>query len=499
MAQIITMPQPGSTMEEGTIVRWFVQEGEPIGKGAPLLEIETDKATVEVESPIDGVLRKILAPANTIVPVREAIAILGQAEESIEALLAELGVGTQNSGASLLQDTTSGVSNGIEVHSSTTAANDTVTIASRETDSTPARVFASPRARKLAGEQGVPLAALVGKGTGPDTRVIERDVLAYLANPGLQRSPSPIFTPSNRTTPLAARIADELGIDLNDLAAGLPGSRVRREDVLRHVENARPIVETSPPLTTSAVSNGSGPVSPAGSDAAPSSASTLPFSGMRRRIADNVSKSAFSAPHVTLTLEVDMTAAAEFRSRLLPDVEKIYGARLAYNDILIKAVALALGTHPLLNAALVGEEIRLHTEKNIGVAVALEEGLIVPVIKNADKKSLGAVSAEFKQLVERAKSGKFTPDDLSGGTFTITNLGGFGIDSFDPIIVPPQSAILGVGRIADKPVVINKDIVVRAMMNLCLSFDHRVLDGTPAARFLQRVKELLETPMSILI
>jgi len=501
MAQIITMPQPGSTMEEGTIVRWFVQEGEPIGKGAPLLEIETDKATVEVESPVEGVLRKILAQANTVVPVREAIAILGQAEESIDGLLAELGISKETAGNFVLSDTGSDISTTSGSHSVMTAMPDPRAGAAVQAVSSPIEVFASPRARRLAEEQGVPLGALAGKGTGPEARLIERDVLAYLQDSRLQHTASPITTFVNRTTPLAARIADDLGIDLNDLATGLPGSRVRREDVLRHVENAHPAVGTTLPPAAAAVSipNGSGANSLAASDPASNSHTTLPLSGMRRRIAENVTKSAFSAPHVTLTLEVDMTAAAEFRSRLMPDVEKIYGVRLGYNDILIKAAAIALAAHPLLNASLVGEEIRLHSERNIGVAVALDDGLIVPVVKNVDKKSLGVVSAELKQLVERAKSGKFTPDDLSGGTFTITNLGGFGIDIFDPIIVPPQSAILGVGRIADKPVVIDREIVVRTMMNLCLSFDHRVLDGAPAAHFLQRVKELLEAPMSILI
>ena len=202
---------------------------------------------------------------------------------------------------------------------------------------------------------------------------------------------------------------------------------------------------------------------------------------------------------MTLTLEVDMTACAEFRTALIPDVEKGYGTRLSFTDLLVKATARALGEHPLLNAALVGNEVHLFAQKNIGVAVALEEGLIVPVVKGAEQKSLGAISAELKQLVERSRTGKFTPDDLSGGTFTITNLGSFGIDVFDPIIVTGQAAILGVGRIADKPVVIKKEVVVRSMMNLCLSFDHRILDGAPAARFLQRLKELLENPMFVLI
>jgi pyruvate dehydrogenase E2 component (dihydrolipoamide acetyltransferase) len=316
-------------------------------------------------------------------------------------------------------------------------------------------------------------------------RVVERDVIAFLeeqkrqpvAAPGAEEKAAP------RVTPLAARMADDLGVDLSELAMGLPGSRVRSEDILRHVETARPASEAVP--SAALLSEGG--------------VTVQPFGGMRKRIADNVARSAFTAPHVTLTLEVDMTEAAEFRARLIPEIEKAYGTRLSFTDILVKAVARALGEHPRLNAALVGEELRLYSQKNIGVAVALDDGLIVPVIKEADKKSLGAVSVELKALVERARAGKFTPDDLAGGTFSVTNLGTFGIDVFDPIIVPPQAAILGVGRIADRPVVLNKAIVIRSMMNLCLSFDHRILDGAPAARFLQRVKELLENPLLILV
>lgn len=258
---------------------------------------------------------------------------------------------------------------------------------------------------------------------------------------------------------------------------------MRSEDVLRHVE-AR--TETPQPKPV--------PVAVGGVEY-----TAIPFAGMRKRIADNVVKSKATAPHVTLTLEVDMTACASLRTELIPDIEKAYGTRLSFTDILVKATARALEEHPLLNSSLAGDELRLFKPKNIGVAVALEEGLIVPVVKEAERKTLGSISSELKQLVERSRTGKFTPDDLAGGTFTITNLGAFGIDVFDPIIVTGQAAILGVGRIADKPVVINKEVVVRSMMNLCLSFDHRIVDGAPAARFLQRLKELLENPLRILV
>jgi pyruvate dehydrogenase E2 component (dihydrolipoamide acetyltransferase) len=477
------MPQPGSTMEEGTIVQWRKREGDPVAKGDVLLEIETDKATVEIEAETDTVLRKILQPAGAVVPVHQPIALLGAADEPLDALLAELGLGTVS---------------GDERAEAQAAVPPEAPRQKPEARSQPALAFASdaatpflsPRARRLADLRGVPALALAGRGTGPEGRVVERDVIAYLESlpvPTVETAPS-LAEPSRltpRATPLAARMADDLGVRLDELAAGLPGSRVRSADVLRHAETTRPAAPT--------------PTVPPTAPAPAPDYTALPLAGLRKRIAENIVKSAFVAPHVTLTLEVDMTAATEFRARLIPEVEKAYGTRLSFTDILIKAAARALDDHPMLNAALVGEEIRLYRSKNIGVAVALEEGLIVPVVKAVETKTLGAISAELKPLVERVRAGKAQPDDLAGGTFSITNLGTFGIDVFDPIIVPPQAAILGVGRIADKPVVMNKEIVVRSMMNLCLSFDHRILDGAPAARFLQRLKELLENPMLILI
>ncbi len=483
MAHVFNMPQLGSTMEEGTILKWHKQVGESVREGETLLEIETDKATMEVEATASGVLRKILAAPDSLVAIRTPIAIIGTADEPIDHLVDAPAAGSETGRAATAAPT------------SDLLARDLPSLAPAENSPTAVRLLISPRARRRADEAGVAIAALAGRGSGPDGRIVERDIAAYLersAVPGGAESPAESAARAMpRSTPLAARMADRLGVDLSALATGLPGSRVRSEDVLRHAESA-------PAHGGGGSSQAAGPqgAPPAGLAAGTTSIS---LAGMRKRIADNVTKSAFTAPHVTLTLEVDMTACAEFRTRALPDVEKRYGVRLSYTDILVKAVARALEEHPLLNASLAGDEIRLFAEKNIGVAVALEEGLIVPVVKAADQKGLGAISVELKQFVERARTGRFSPDDLAGGTFTITNLGSFGIDVFDPIIVAGQAAILGVGRIADKPVVIAKAVTIRSMMNLCLSFDHRILDGAPAARFLQRMKELLENPMSILV
>lgn len=467
MAHTVLMPQLGSTMEEGTILKWFKQEGDSVTEGETLLEIETDKATMEVPAETSGILRQILHLENALVPIREAIAVIAGADEPLAVTSAPAAQ------SNMPPPRDSSPAKGIIPPLQMNAPN-----ASPVSGMIPI----SPRAARLAEQRGIVIASLAGKGTGPGGRIIERDILAApITSPAPAQAVVPETSPQ-RMTPLAARMADDLGVAVGDLALGLPGSRVRSADVLRHAESRPPAIETAP---VSAVPD--------------EEVTRLPFTGMRKRIADNVAKSAFSAPHVTLTLEVDMTEAAAFRTKVLPDIEKAYGVRLSFTDILVKAVAKALDEHPRLNATFDGEAIFLHRAKNIGVAVALEEGLIVPVVRNVENKTLGILAKELKASVERARTGKFTPDDLSGGTFTITNLGAFGIDVFDPIIVTGQAAILGVGRIAEKPVVVQGQVVVRSMMNLCLSFDHRVVDGAPAARFLQRLKELLEAPLSVVI
>lgn len=472
MAELFIMPRLGQSMEEGTIVQWYKKEGDAVRKGESVLEVMTDKANMDVEATSDGVVRKILAGADETIPVNAPIAILGTADESIDHLL---GGAAQAAPAAAPAET----------QSASSIAAPSGAPAPREAQA--GQPLFSPRARRLADEHRIPVAALAGCGTGPGGRIIERDVMAYLerqkalgsmvdaapaADPGAERAP--------RATPLAAKMADDLGIDLAELASGLPGSRIMAADVRKRVEET--------------------PSAPAGaSGEGPAVAGVIPFKGLRKLVADNVTRSRQTAPHVTLNAEVDMTEAAALFEKLRPEIQKAYGTKLTYTDLLVKACARALGDHPLCNAALVGDEIRVYSDRNIGVAVATETSLIVPVLRNADRKPLGEISVELKALVDRCRAGKQNSDDLAGGTFTITNLGAFGIDTFDPIIVPPQSCILGVGRIADRAVVVNKQVVIRTMMSLSLSFDHRVLDGAPAARFLQRLREILESPVLIFV
>ncbi len=481
MAEVFIMPRLGQSMEEGTIVQWYKREGDAVRKGESLLEVMTDKANIDVEANDDSVLRRILAAADQTLPVNAPIAILGTANEPIDHLLANASAETDMQAASASMST-----------STAPRSNDPTT--NRSNDPTTQPIF-SPRARRLAEEHRIPAAALAGCGTGPGGRIIERDVMNYVERQntlgGQAGSPQSIASATEnrgpRATPLAAKMAGDLGIDLGDLALGLPGSRIMAEDVRRRVQDAPGAPE--PAVAPMIPQQGDGP----------RVAETIPLRGLKKMVAENVTRSRQTAPHVTLNCEVDMTEAAGLFEKLRPEIQKTYNTKLTYTDLLIKAAARALADHPLCNAALIGDEIRVYADKNIGVAVATETSLIVPVLKNADRKPLGEMSGELKELVERCRAGKQSPDDLAGGTFTVTNLGAFGIDTFDPILVPPQSCILGVGRIADKAIVINKQVAVRSIMSLSLSFDHRVLDGAPAARFLQRLREILESPVLIFV
>ena len=408
MATTMNMPKLGMTMEEGTITRWFKSQGEPVQEGELLLEIQTDKVNLEVESPASGVLLAVLAGEGQVVPVNQPIAIIGQAGEPVPPQATE-------KGSSQTEERVSPI---------------------------PTRAAAGTLA---AGGAGQPI---------PDGRV--------------------------RATPVARRLARERGIALNSLKGSGPNGRVTRRDVEAAII---PAIEP--------------PVPPA---AAPARVSgRIPLAGIRKVVAERMAYSARTAPHVTLTTEAVASGLVALREQLLPEMERRSGLRPSYTDLLVLLASRALREHPGLNATLRDGVIELLDEVNVGVAVALENGLIVPVVKGADRLSLTEITRATRDLVERARSGGLKSDDYSGGTFTITNLGTHDIDAFTPIINPPESAILGVGRIVEKPVVEAGQVVIRPTMWLSLSFDHRALDGVPAAQFLKRVKELVESPARILM
>ncbi len=465
MAKTLELPALGNSMEEGTITQWFKAEGEAVAKGEALYEVMTDKVNMEVESPEAGVLRKILAAVDATVPVNDPVAILGTADEDISALLGEAPPAPNSGGAG-----EEGVASGIP-----TGLSDPAPPELGAGGASGGHVFASPRAQRYADEYKVDIAQLAGRGTGVEGRVVEMDVAAFYEEQQAQKKAAEKAAP--RVSPLAQRVASEHGVLVESVQGTGHAGKVTQEDVKRSV--ATPPAAPSP--TPPALGAGGQTV--------------VTLRGMRKMVADAVARSAQTAPHVTLTLPVDMSEATRFRQQVLPAIEKTWGVRVSFTDIIAKAAARALQDHTYLNSTLVKDEITLHQSVHLGIAVSLgADGLIVPVVKDAQAKSLGEFSRALKDLAARAKSGSLASDEVTGGTFSITNLGTFGVTQFNPIINPPQTAILGVCAIADTVVAVNGQPQVRPLMNLCLSFDHRVVDGAPAAAFLAQLKETLEHP-----
>lgn len=315
-----------------------------------------------------------------------------------------------------------------------------------------------------------------------------------------------------RATPVARRLAAQWGLDLAAIPGSGPKGRVTRADVEAFAASrqaaALPAEAFGPAAVAPAAGSPPQAAVPAGLAAAPANAAAapvagpqapvaprrIPLSGMRRVIGERMSQSAFTAPHVTLTTEADVTDLVRLRTALNEEDRRHGGPGIGYLDLFVRIAARALLEHPYMNARLEGDELVLEPEAHVGVAVALPDGLLVPVIRHASRLSVGAIARERHRLVQAARNGTLSPDDLHGGTFTITNLGAYEIDAFTPIINPPQAAILGMGRVVEKPAVHNGQVAIRSMMALSLSFDHRIVDGAPAAAFLQRIKQLAERP-----
>jgi pyruvate dehydrogenase E2 component (dihydrolipoamide acetyltransferase) len=447
VAKEIFMPKLSSTMEVGTLLQWFKEEGDTVEIGEPLFEIMTDKINIEVESYDQGVLLKKYFQIDDQVPVNHTIGYIGAAGEKVP-------------------DTSPGVSgSGEEVQvqakeqiTEEQAVPVPVEVAAVQNGEKPR---ATPAARKIARMNDLELMFI--QGSGPNGRVHKKDVFAKIES----NNAAP------KVTPLARKIAAAEQVDLS----AVKGSGINGKIVKTDVIPAAPKTETAPAVQPQ----------------------RKKMSGMRKVIAQRMAQSAYTAPHVTLTTEVDMTKVKELRTSLLPVVEKQTGLRLSFTDILIKATGTALGRHPEVNVSIEGDEIVQHSDVHIALAVAVPDGLMVPVIKDVLGKGLAELTKDAKDIGKRARENKLLPDQLKGSTFTISNLGMFAIDAFTPIINQPESAILGVGRIQDKPVAVNGALEIRPMMTLSLSFDHRAMDGAPAAAFLTELKQVLENPFELLV
>jgi pyruvate dehydrogenase E2 component (dihydrolipoamide acetyltransferase) len=415
MATEVTLPRLSPGMNEASVARWLKKAGEPVKQGEALFEVETEKVATEVPAPVDGVLH-VVVPEGKTVAIGTVLAVLAAPGEAVAASPVAAAAPVAPA----------------EAAPASRSASEPVGTSSDAADE--GRVVASPAARRLARELGVPLDGL--KGSGPGGRIIEKDV---------QRSAAQAPVPRPTAQPTAP-------------PAGAPV--------------AAPAV---------------------------AAAQTRQLQGIRKIIADRMLQSQSTNATVTVTLEVDMHEAVNLRSQLVGEWEQREGVRVTYTDIIVKAVAKALTEHRRLNASLQGDRIVEHAEVHVGVAVALDDGLIVPVVRDAERKSLLEVARETKELGGRAQQGRLGVAEVTGGTFTVTNLGASGVDAFTPIINPPECAILGVGKIAEKPVARGGQVVIRPTMWLSLTFDHRIVDGKPAADFLKRVQEILEKPYLVFV
>lgn len=451
------MPKVGLTMTEGVIAQWHKREGDFVRKGERLFTFETEKSALDYEAPESGVLVRILVPEGQTAPCLTPVA-------QIEAQRAVADSLTSTPDAQLAGEA-SAVRRAGESSSSLDRPRRPV----------------SPRARLRAGELGVDLAQVAG--SGPDGAVRERDVLSFAQS----RQPK---TP--RATPVAQRMAAELGVDLSRVAGSGPEGRITREDVERAARGQ----------WVAGVERGEAVGSPAALLQS-SPADYQPLSPARRITAQRLAANAQIAPHVTLFTEADAAHFVVAREQIGAEL----GEKISYNTLLVAICARALREHPYMNASWVDSlpdnpgqpGVARHSGIHIGLAVDTPRGLLVPVLRDADAKPLAQIHHELNQLVARTLEGQVSPDELRDGTFTITNLGMFEVDGFTPIINLPQAAILGVGRIAKKAIATDDAIIARPMMTLSLSFDHRVVDGAPAARFLQRIKQLIERPFALMV
>ncbi len=461
MATLVKLPQFGVTMLEATVVAWLKAVGDHVERGDAVATIETDKLSQEVTANATGTLRRIVAQVGETIKVMQAMAVIGAPGEPESAIDEAIGGGPPRP---------------VDVAAPTPSP---ATVAPAPTATVEGEVRASPLARRLARELGVDLSQV--HGSGPGGRIVEDDVRAHAAAVAA-RSGGWVLA-----SPLARRRAREAGIDLATVPGTGPDGRVVERDVDGAI--AARVVRPD-------VAPGAAVVRPGGPVPALTARATHRFDAMRRIISDRMTASLRESAQLTLVAEADATALVALRGALVP-AAKVYGHRPpTYTDLIVAIVARTLRDHPRLNSSMVegtgGTEVVEWQEINVGVAVALDNGLVVPVVRGADGKPLQAISQEVADLAEAARGGRLDPDAFQGGTFTVTNLGQLEVDAFTPIVNPPQAAILGVGRIAKRPAVIDDALVVRAMVTLSLTIDHRIVDGAPGGAFLRDVRKAIE-------
>jgi pyruvate dehydrogenase E2 component (dihydrolipoamide acetyltransferase) len=440
MATQVVMPKLSPTMEEGQLARWLKKEGDKVSMGEPLAEIDTDKATMEMQALSNGVLRKILIGEGESAPLGQPIAIIGEPDEDISELLK-----------------TAGAAKPAKAEAPEKLP---------ESDSVPA---VEVDAKESDSKESEPVSG--GDGQRPEPSANGGRLLI---------------------SPIAARMAAEAGLDLKSLRGSGPSGRIVKSDIEAAISGKKAAPAAKPVLRPMALPR------PAekGAVYGPSAYRDEPISEMRRTIARRLVTSLGPIPHFFLTAEVDMERAADMRrsiNELYPDL------KLSINDIIIKVVAASLIQHPQVNASFQDKTIRYYEHADIGVAVATENGLITPVIRAAELKSLNEIAGEVRELADRARARKLKPDEYTGATFSISNLGMFGIEEFTAVINPPEGAILAVGAMAAKPVARDGEIAIRQTMRVTMSCDHRAIDGATGAKFLQTFKQIMENPLYLFV
>lgn len=443
MATEIVLPMLGITVEKGYIVEWNKKEGDPVEKGEIIFVVEVEKATTEVESPASGILAKILVPEGMEVPVLTVVGVITEAGEELPEKYAEAPVLEAEDGT----------------EAETTEAQTPEPAAEPQTTKpSPGVIAAMPAARHLAKEKEIDLSSI--RGTGPDGVILLKDVeaVATRSAEGAEK----------KASTLARKLADKEGVPLGEVEGTGVRGRIMRADVKSHLEKAE--------------------------EAGLGFGSVIPMSSVRKVIARRMSESAVTAPHIYFFSEVWLEPLLKFRGEVVSHFEDQFGIRPSINDFLIKAVALNILQFPMFNAQIEGENMHIMPEVNVGLAVAMEEGLIVPAISQADRCGLVKIARQRKDLVSRARDGKLTLQEMERGTFTVSSLAQYDITHFTAIINPPQSGILTVGKTDEKLFMVEGEVKARKIVNLGLSVDHRIIDGAVAADFLQNLKWKLERP-----
>ena len=479
MAEIIIMPKLGFNMSEGKLVKWYKSEGEPVTKGEPVFAIETDKTSIDIEATQDGVFRKKFIEEGDAIAVTLPIAVIADANENIDAIVQDIN--------RQLNRVESPVESAVEaVGTDSTVKLDAAPQSSAAVEplnNAGGRLKITPRARRVAAEHGVNIAGLTIAGTGYQGGISEKDILDYLSESEV------------RISPVARKMAESSGIDLEGIQGSGANGKIMKKDLLNSEKISVPEEAAAVAADTKAESTGA-QFTADGKEIL----EIIPYSGVRKIIGERLAQSKFTAPHLYFTQKVNLDKLLDLRKQINDAQDK----KTSVTDYIAKAVIKCLQKYPDMNESLVGDKIEKYKSVNLGIAVAAPGGLIVPVIKNANQMTIVEISKEASVLFDKARNGKLTPVEYTGGTFTISNLGMFGIENFTAIINPPEVGILAISATKDEPFVVQdadgrKSIEIKPMMNITLTVDHRVIDGLLAAQFVTDVKKLLENPIELLV